>query len=75
MRKHLLGACLSIGVFVSDAWNMKYTFSMQITCLEESGLLEKQHSNSLSGAIDALEASTLRLPLVGGARVYSFLIL
>lgn len=40
----------------------------QIPCLEESGRLEKEHSNSLSGAIEALEASTLRLPLVGGAR-------
>ncbi|KAL0352140.1 UNVERIFIED_CONTAM: QWRF motif-containing protein 2 [Sesamum calycinum] len=36
--------------------------------LESWGLFERDHCNSLSGAIEALEASTIRLPLVGGAR-------
>ncbi|KAL5706853.1 hypothetical protein ACHQM5_024966 [Ranunculus cassubicifolius] len=40
----------------------------QMICLEECSLLDREHSSSLSGAIKALEASTLRLPVVGGAR-------
>lgn len=41
----------------------------QMPCLENWDLTEKDHSSSLSGAIEALESSTLRLPLVGGAKV------
>ncbi|CAN6685538.1 unnamed protein product [Malus baccata var. baccata] len=41
----------------------------QISCLEEWGLLEKDHSSSLLGATEALQASTLRLPVVGKAIV------
>ncbi|RVW72403.1 QWRF motif-containing protein 2 [Vitis vinifera] len=33
--------------------------------LEEWALLERDHSSSLHGAIEALKASTLRLPVVG----------
>ncbi|KAF5193452.1 Qwrf motif-containing protein, partial [Thalictrum thalictroides] len=40
----------------------------QMTYLEECGLLDRELSSSLAGAIEALEASTLRLPIVGGAR-------
>ncbi|XP_020575463.1 QWRF motif-containing protein 2-like [Phalaenopsis equestris] len=36
--------------------------------LEEFSHLDREHSSSLSGAIEALEASTLRLPVVSGAR-------
>ncbi|XP_031270613.1 QWRF motif-containing protein 9 [Pistacia vera] len=36
--------------------------------LEESSLMERDYSSSLLGAIEALRASTLRLPVVGGAR-------
>ena len=36
--------------------------------LEEWSFLEEEHSSSLSGAIDALRGSTLRLPLVAGAK-------
>ncbi|XP_020518483.1 QWRF motif-containing protein 2 isoform X2 [Amborella trichopoda] len=36
--------------------------------LEDWSLLERDHSNSLSGAIEALKASTLRLPVIDGAR-------
>ncbi|KAL3840478.1 hypothetical protein ACJIZ3_025069 [Penstemon smallii] len=39
------------------------------TPLENWGLLDRDHCNSVSGAIEALEANTLRLPIVGGARV------
>ncbi|KAI7990553.1 QWRF motif-containing protein 2 [Camellia lanceoleosa] len=39
----------------------------QITCLEDWASLDKDHSLSLLGAIEALKASTLRLPVVGGA--------
>ncbi|XP_047315809.1 QWRF motif-containing protein 2 [Impatiens glandulifera] len=37
----------------------------QMKCLEEWASLDKHHSVSLFGAIEALEASTLRLPVVG----------
>lgn len=42
---------------------------MQLLYMEEWALLDRDHSNSLSGAIEALKASTLRLPVIGGARV------
>ena len=45
---------------------------MQITYLDEWGPMDRDHSNSLSGAIEALKASTLRLPVVSGARVYIY---
>ncbi|KAL0387066.1 UNVERIFIED_CONTAM: QWRF motif-containing protein 2 [Sesamum radiatum] len=38
-----------------------------MTLLEDWALLEKDHSTSLLGAIESLKASTLRLPVVGGA--------
>ncbi|GFY94998.1 SNOWY COTYLEDON protein [Actinidia rufa] len=38
-----------------------------ITCLEHWASFDKDHSVSLLGAIEALKASTLRLPVVGGA--------
>uniref|UniRef100_A0A5B6ZH66 Putative QWRF motif-containing protein 2-like n=1 Tax=Davidia involucrata TaxID=16924 RepID=A0A5B6ZH66_DAVIN len=40
----------------------------QILYLDDWDLVDRDHSSSLSGAIEALEASTLRLPVVGGAR-------
>ncbi|KAK1324071.1 hypothetical protein QJS10_CPA02g00305 [Acorus calamus] len=39
----------------------------QMTYLEEWVNMDRDHSNSLSGAADALKASTLRLPVVDGA--------
>lgn len=39
----------------------------QIAYLEEWSQLDKDHSSSLQGATEALKASTLRLPVVGGA--------
>ncbi|GMH17928.1 hypothetical protein Nepgr_019769 [Nepenthes gracilis] len=39
----------------------------QMPYLEEWSHLDKEHSISLHGAIEALKASTLRLPVVGGA--------
>jgi hypothetical protein len=41
----------------------------QMTCLDNWGSLEKDHSVSLLGAIGSLKASTLRLPVIGGAVV------
>ncbi|KAL3621084.1 hypothetical protein CASFOL_035996 [Castilleja foliolosa] len=38
---------------------------LQMSFLEEWALLDKEHSVSLLGAIEALTASTLRLPIVG----------
>ncbi|XP_058067713.1 AUGMIN subunit 8 [Magnolia sinica] len=40
----------------------------QVTYLDDWASAEREHSSSLSGAIEALEASTLRLPITGGAR-------
>ncbi|KAJ8475948.1 hypothetical protein OPV22_019675 [Ensete ventricosum] len=40
----------------------------QMTYLEEWSLMDRDHSNALSGAIEALKATTLRLPVVGGAK-------
>uniref|UniRef100_A0A803MYU4 Uncharacterized protein n=1 Tax=Chenopodium quinoa TaxID=63459 RepID=A0A803MYU4_CHEQI len=40
----------------------------QMLYLEGWALMVKDHCSSLSGAIESLEASTVRLPLVGGAK-------
>ncbi|KAB1204030.1 QWRF motif-containing protein 2 [Morella rubra] len=40
----------------------------QMTHLEEWALMDQDYSNSLSGVIEALKASTLRLPVVSGAK-------
>ena len=42
---------------------------MQMDYLDQWEVLQTDHSNSLSGAIEALRASTLRLPVTGGAKV------
>ncbi|XP_074279240.1 uncharacterized protein LOC141604687 [Silene latifolia] len=41
----------------------------QILHLEEWALIDKDHCSSLSGATESLQASTIRLPLISGARV------
>ncbi|KAL3515358.1 hypothetical protein ACH5RR_022260 [Cinchona calisaya] len=41
----------------------------QVTCLEDWASLDKDHLISLLGAIESLKASTLRLPVGGGAIV------
>ncbi|XP_042989294.1 QWRF motif-containing protein 2-like isoform X2 [Carya illinoinensis] len=40
----------------------------EMTYLEEWALMDWDYSSSLSGATEALKASTLRLPVVGGAK-------
>ncbi|KAG5542025.1 hypothetical protein RHGRI_021759 [Rhododendron griersonianum] len=40
----------------------------QMLYLEDWDLMDRDHSSSLSGATEALEASTVRLPVGGGAR-------
>ncbi|KAH7849338.1 hypothetical protein Vadar_016507 [Vaccinium darrowii] len=40
----------------------------QMLCLNDWDLIEGDNSSSLSGAAEALESSTLRLPVVGGGR-------
>jgi hypothetical protein len=42
---------------------------LQMACLEDWSHIEKYHSSSMSAAIKALKASTLRLPVVDGAKV------
>ncbi|KAL2502444.1 QWRF motif-containing protein 8 [Forsythia ovata] len=40
----------------------------QVACLDEWASIETEHTNSLSWAIQDLQASTLRVPITGGAR-------
>lgn len=40
----------------------------QLAYLDDWALLERDHVSSLAGAVEDLEASTLRLPVTGGAR-------
>lgn len=40
--------------------------------LEDWAILDRVYSGSLSGATEALRASSLRLPVIGGAKVFSF---
>ncbi|KAJ4815352.1 QWRF motif protein (DUF566) [Rhynchospora pubera] len=40
----------------------------QVIYLEEWSEMDGEHASSLAGAIEALKASTLRLPVVGGAK-------
>ncbi|XP_010273677.1 PREDICTED: AUGMIN subunit 8 [Nelumbo nucifera] len=47
---------------------LKSILNGQLAYLNDWALLEGDHLISLSGAIEALEASTLRLPVTGGAR-------
>jgi len=44
-----------------------------MTYVEQWALADKEHYNYLSGLIEALKASTLRLPVVSGSRVCSFI--
>lgn len=45
---------------------------MQMIYLEEWSLVDKEHSSALSGAIEALKASTIRLPVVNGTKVCTY---
>ncbi|KAI9201472.1 hypothetical protein LWI28_023957 [Acer negundo] len=56
------------GLFNARITTSKLRESGQMMYLEESALMDRDYSNSLLGAIEALRASTLRLPVVGGAR-------
>ncbi|KAH1127158.1 hypothetical protein AAZX31_06G211600 [Glycine max] len=42
-------------------------FNDQITFLDDWAVLERDHIDAVSGAVEDLEASTLRLPVTGGA--------
>ncbi|KAG8367630.1 hypothetical protein BUALT_Bualt16G0092200 [Buddleja alternifolia] len=42
--------------------------SKQLTCLDEWASIERDHVNSLTWAIQDLQASTIRVPVTGGAR-------
>ncbi|XP_020242842.1 QWRF motif-containing protein 2-like, partial [Asparagus officinalis] len=50
--------------------NLKLTsiLKQQMTYLDEWSNIDRDHASSLSGATEALKASTLRLPVVSGAR-------
>lgn len=42
---------------------------IQIICLDEWASAETDHDSSLTSAIQDLKASTVRVPVIGGARV------
>lgn len=48
---------------------LKLSMLMQMLYLDDWDLIDQDHSSSLSGVTEALEASTVRLPVSGGARV------
>ncbi|XP_058081946.1 QWRF motif-containing protein 2-like isoform X2 [Magnolia sinica] len=52
----------------ADAAILVQRLTAELSYLEEWAVLDRDHSSSLSGAIEALKASTLRLPVIGGAR-------
>ncbi|KAG0460178.1 hypothetical protein HPP92_023306 [Vanilla planifolia] len=58
IKLHFLLHCLKLTAIFKD----------QLLCLEEWSLLEREHWSSLSGSIEALKASTMRLPIVSGCR-------
>lgn len=45
---------------------------VQMAYLDDWAVLESDHIAAFSGAMEDLEASTLRLPVTGGARVCWF---
>ncbi|KAG1347904.1 QWRF motif-containing protein 2 [Cocos nucifera] len=51
-----------------DATLSAQRLNAEMAYLEEWPLIDGDHLSSLSGAIEALKASTLRLPVVGGAK-------
>ncbi|GAB2218225.1 hypothetical protein Droror1_Dr00001444 [Drosera rotundifolia] len=48
--------------------NLNLVLSEQLAYLEDWALLERDHSTSLAGVVKDLEASTLRVPVTGGAK-------
>ncbi|XP_027330451.1 AUGMIN subunit 8-like isoform X2 [Abrus precatorius] len=47
---------------------LNYILNDQMAYLDDWAVLESDHVDALSGAVEDLEASTLRLPLTGGAK-------
>ncbi|PKU68758.1 QWRF motif-containing protein 2-like [Dendrobium catenatum] len=58
IKLHFLTICLKLTTILKG----------QMVYLEETFLLDREYPSSLSGAIESLKASTLRLPVVSGAR-------
>ncbi|GFY96009.1 QWRF motif protein [Actinidia rufa] len=52
----------------ADAAMSVQKVTAEMLYLDDWDLIDRDHSSSLSGIVEALEASTLRLPVVGGAR-------
>ncbi|KAL2227973.1 UNVERIFIED_CONTAM: AUGMIN subunit 8 [Sesamum indicum] len=48
--------------------NLYSVLNKQLTCLDEWASIERDHVNSLTWAIQDLQASTIRIPITGGAR-------
>lgn len=44
---------------------------LQMICLVNWSLVDQEHANALSGSIGALKTSTVRLPVVNGAKVHT----
>lgn len=49
-------------------FKLNAVLNKQMAYLDDWAILERDHASSLSGSIEDLEASTLRLPVTGGAR-------
>ncbi|CAL9084246.1 unnamed protein product [Musa textilis] len=64
-NRHLQWRCVNARF---DAALLLRKLTVEMGYLEEWSLMEKGHLSSLSEAIKALKASTLRLPIVGGAK-------
>lgn len=43
---------------------------IQMAYLDDWASIERDHISSLSGVVEDLEASTCRVPITGGARVF-----
>ncbi|KAK4479459.1 hypothetical protein RD792_014973 [Penstemon davidsonii] len=52
----------------SDAAMHHQKVKAELTCLDEWASIERDHTNSLTCAIQDLQASTIRIPVTGGAR-------
>ncbi|OEL32903.1 hypothetical protein BAE44_0006080 [Dichanthelium oligosanthes] len=64
-NRHLQWRCINAR---TDASLLVQSFTAEMSYLEDWSHIEKHHSSALSAAIKALKASTLRLPVVDGAK-------
>jgi len=66
--------CSFCSILLQKTWTFAEVFHntwylFQATHLEDWEMLEEEHSNALTGCMEALESAILRVPVTGGARV------